>query len=72
MVTINYRYANFLHNVITGKLVTGVPHVLNKTPIDWCSKKKTTVETAIHGSEHSLARILAEYIIDLRINLRYL
>ena len=38
-VTIIYHDANMFHNVITGRSVTGVIHVLNKNPIDWNSKK---------------------------------
>ena len=42
-VAINYYDANFHYSVLTGRLVTGVLHLLNKTPIDWCSKKQATV-----------------------------
>ena len=50
-VTISYHDANRFHNVITGQSVVGVLHILNKTPIDWHSKKQSTVEIATHGSE---------------------
>lgn len=33
-VTISYRDANLYHNVATGRSVTGVPHFLNKIPVD--------------------------------------
>ena len=46
VVTKSYHDDNLLHNVIAGRSVTGVLHVLNKTPIDWHSKIQSTVETA--------------------------
>ena len=51
VVTISYHDTNLFHNVISGRSVTGVLHMLNKTPIDWHSKKQSTVETATCGSE---------------------
>ena len=72
VTTISYHDANLYHNVITGRSVTGVLHLLNKTPIDWYSKKQSTVETATYGSEYSSARTCVEQILDLRNTLRYL
>ena len=43
-VTISYHDANLYHNVLTGRSVTGILHLVNKTPIDWYSKKQATVE----------------------------
>ena len=40
-----------MHDIATGKSVTGILHVINKTPFDWYSKKQATVETATYGSE---------------------
>ena len=72
VVTISYHDANLYHNLVTGRSVTGVLHMLNKTPVDWYSKKQSTVETATYGSEFSSARTCVEQILDLRITLRYL
>ena len=72
VVTISYHDDNLYHNVITGRSVTGVLHFLNKTPVDWHSKKQATVETATYGSEYSSARTCVEHILDLRITLSYL
>ena len=47
-------------------------HLLNKMPVDWYSKKQTTVETATYGSEMLAVRTCVEQIIDLRTTLRYL
>lgn len=64
--------ANLMHDLLTGKSVTGILHLLNQTPIDWYSKKQATVETATYGSEFVAARTCVEQSIDLRNSLRYL
>jgi hypothetical protein len=61
----HYVDANLMHD---GKSVTGILHLINKTPLDWYSKKQTMVET----SEFVAARICIEKIIDLHSTLRYL
>jgi hypothetical protein len=38
--------ANLMHDITSGKSVTGILHLVNKTPIHWYSKKQATVETA--------------------------
>jgi hypothetical protein len=52
-------------------LVTGILHLINKTPLDWYSKKQATVETATYGSEFVAARICVEQIIDPCSTLMY-
>ena len=42
VLTISYHDANLFHNVITGRSMTAILHFLNKTPIDWYSKKQAT------------------------------
>ena len=64
--------ANLYHDYISGRSVTGIIHMFNKTPIDWYSKLQSTVETATFGSEYIAARTCVEQIIDLRNTLRYL
>lgn len=64
--------ANLMHDMLTGRSVTGILHMVNKTPMDWFSKKQATVETATYGSEFCAARTCVEQIIDLRNTLRYL
>ena len=68
----HYVDANLYHDVLSGKSVTGVLHLINKTPLDWFSKKQATVETATYGSEFVAARTCVEQIMDLRLTLRYL
>ena len=72
VVTTTYVDANLYHDMITGRSVTGVLHLMNGTPIDWFSKRQDTVETATYGSEFVAARIATEQIIDMRTTLRYL
>ena len=47
----HYLDANLYHDMTNGRSVTGILHFINKTPIDWYSKKQNTVETATYGSE---------------------
>ena len=68
----HYVDANLMHDITTGRSVTGILHLINKTPIDWYSKKQATVETATYGSEFVAARTCVEQIIDLRTMLYYL
>ena len=64
--------ANLYHDYISGRSVTGILHLFNKTPIDWYSKLQSTVETATFGSEYAAGRTCTEQNIDLRTTLRYL
>ena len=72
VTTIHYVDANLMHDMISGKSVTGCVHFLNQTPVDAYSKKQATVETATYGSEFVAARTCTEQIIELRTLLRYL
>jgi hypothetical protein len=68
----HYVDANIMHDITSGKSVTGILHLVNKTPIDWYSKKQATVETATYGSEFVAAQICVEQIIGLHTTLQYL
>jgi hypothetical protein len=70
--TTTYKGANLYHDMVTGRAVTGVLHFINKTPIDWFSKKQSTVETAIYGSEFSSAKTAIQQKQGLCTMLRYL
>lgn len=72
MVLTHYVDANLLHDMITGRSVTGILHFINQTLVDWYSKKQATAETATYGSEFVAARTCVEQIIDIRTTLRYL
>ena len=67
-----YVDANLMHNMLTGKSVTGILHFVNQTPFEWYAKKQSTVETATYGSEMVAARTAVEQIIEHRNTLRYL
>ena len=67
-----YEDANLMHDLITGRSMTGILHLLNQTPIHWFSKKQSTVETATYGSEFIAAKQATEQIIDLRYTIRML
>ena len=56
----------------TGKSLTGGLHFVNKTAVDWYSKKQATLETATYGSEFVAAKTGTEQIMDIRQTLRYL
>ena len=68
----HYKDANLYHNLVTGRAVTGVLHLINQMPIDWYSKAQSTVEVATYGSEFVAARIAVDQIVDIRLTLRYL
>ena len=72
VVLTTYVDANLYHDLISGRSVTGILHMANKTPLDWYSKLQSTVETATFGSEYVAARTATEQIIDLRNTFRYL
>ena len=69
---IHYFDANLMHDVLSGKAVTGCIHLANKTPIMWYSKKQATTETATYGAEFIAGRTCIEQIINLWNTFRYL
>ena len=72
VITTTTMDANLNHCLATGKSLTGCLHFVNKTPVDWYSKKQATVETATYGSEFVAAKTATEQIMDIRQTLRYL
>jgi hypothetical protein len=56
----HYVDANLMHEITSGKSITGILHLVNKAPIDWYSKKQATVETTTNGSEFVAARVRVE------------
>ena len=63
---------NLNHCLATGKSFTGCLHFVNKTPVDWYSKKQATVKTATYGSDLLAAKTATEQIMDIRQTMRYL
>ena len=72
VITTTTMDANLNHCLATGNSLTGCLHFVNKTPVDWYSKKIATVETATYGSEFVAAKTATEQIMDIRQTLRYL
>ena len=72
VITTTTMDANLNHCLATGKSLTGSLHFVNKTPVDWYSKKQATVETATYASEFVAAKTATEQIMDIRQTLRYL
>ena len=72
VVTTTTMDANLNHCLATGKSLTGCLHFVNKTPVDWYSKKQATLETATYGSELVATKTATEQIMDVRQTLRYL
>ena len=64
--------ANLMHDLVTGRSVSGILHLVNQTPIDWFSKRQGCVESATYGSEFVAHRQATEQIMDLRYTLRML
>ena len=58
--------------MITGRAVTGVFHLINKTPFEWFAKKQATVESATYGSEYVGSKTASQQIMGARTTLRYL
>lgn len=69
VVMLSFVNANLMHDVTTGRSVTGILHFLNKTLINFYSKKQATVETATYGSEFVAAQTAMEQMIDLQLML---
>ena len=64
--------ASLMHDVLSGKSVTGIIHYFNAFPIESFCKKPPTVECATYGAEFIAGRTCFEQIIELRNYLRYL
>jgi hypothetical protein len=70
----HYVDANLMLGVTTGTLVPEILQLVSKTPLEWYSKRQSTVETVTYGSESVVAAsscACVEQNIDLRITARY-
>ena len=66
IVLTHYFNASFMHDILSGKAVTGVCTFYNTTPDDWYCKQQSTSETAMYGAEFLSGRKCCENIIDNR------
>jgi hypothetical protein len=48
----HYFHANLHPDLLTGRPVAGILHVVNQTPYDWFCKKQPTVKTATYSSKY--------------------
>ena len=64
--------ANLNHCLATGKILTECLHIVNKTSLDWYSKRHAIVQTATYGSESVAGNTATEQIMNIRQTLRYL
>ena len=71
-ITATTMDVNLTHCLANNKFCTRCIHFVNRTPVDWYSKKQATVETATYGSEFVAAKTATEQIMDIRQTLRYL
>jgi hypothetical protein len=72
VTTTTYKDANLMHDLLSGKSVTGLLHFVNQTPIDWYSKKQASTLSATYGTEFVAGGTAMNQIEDLRLTLRYL
>jgi hypothetical protein len=61
-----YVDADYEHDVITRRSITGILVMLNNTPIRWVSKHQKTVEISTYGSELVTSRVATELILEVR------
>ena len=61
-----------MHDVLSGKAVTGVYTFYNKTPIEWFCKQQSTSETTTYGAEFLSGMKVCILVINHRSYLRYL
>jgi hypothetical protein len=72
VVTTTCVDASLHHCMMTGKSVSGILHLFDKTPADWHAKKQGRAATAACGTEFVAARTAAEQIINNRLLLKCL
>jgi hypothetical protein len=65
-----YVDADHAHDLVTRRFTTGIPVMLNNTPIRWIYKCQKTVETSTYGSELVVSRVATEIILEVRYMLR--
>ena len=72
VLTTTFFDASLMFDAVTGRGCTGVLHMLNKTLVDWYSKRQNLAETSSFSVEMVSARTAVDQIIELRYILRML
>jgi hypothetical protein len=67
-----YADADYAHDLVARRSITGILVMLNNTPIRWISKRQKTVETSTYESELVASRVSTELILEIRYMLRSL
>jgi hypothetical protein len=67
--TSTFHNTKLYHDLVTGRDMSGIIHLVNQTPIASYCKKQKTVETGSYGSEFIVAHHACEQRIDLRYTL---
>ena len=58
-----YVDADYAHDLVIRRSVTGIIAMINNTPIRWVCKRQKTVESSTYGSELVAARIATELVM---------
>jgi hypothetical protein len=67
-----YVDADYAHDLVTRRSITGILVMLNNTTIRWISKSQKKVETSTYASELVASRVATELILEVRYMLRSL
>jgi len=69
---IAYVNVNLMHDIVTGRSVTGIIHLLNQTPVEWFTKRQPIKEMTSYGAKFMAARTATRQILEMRTTMRYL
>ena len=72
IVLTHYFDASLMHDVLSGKAVTGVCSFYNKTLVNCYCKHQSTSKSATYGAEFLSGRKMCENIMDHRSYSHYL
>jgi hypothetical protein len=67
-----YVDADYAHDLVTRRSITGILVMLNNTPIIWISKPQKSFETSSYGSELVASWVATKLILEIRYMLRSL
>ena len=63
-------FCDSAHDLVTGRSITAILGFAGSTPVVWCSKKQSAVQTSTFGSEFTALKTAVERVITLRYHLR--
>ena len=62
--------ANHGHDKVTGRSISGIVSFVGRTPVYWCSKRQSSVQTPTFGSEFIALKKAVEEAVTLRYYMR--